>query len=150
MSACPTSGGPKIKIAKNPFCRKPTLKFRLRNWPISSVDFPMTPMEGTERHFGPFWEKDFGAISSGPLFSRPLCFTAYTTLRAHSPGRGSSSKRREEPSNPNSTYHNKPESERSWVGFARQSAADIQRPTVYHLTRNSYENNSLRIIFRNF
>ena len=29
-------------------------KFRLRNWPISSADFPMTPMEGTEHHFGPF------------------------------------------------------------------------------------------------
>ena len=27
-------------------------------------------------HFGPFWEKDFGAISGGPFFSRPLCFTA--------------------------------------------------------------------------
>ena len=30
-------------------------KFSLRNWPISSADFPMTPMEGTEhRFFGPF------------------------------------------------------------------------------------------------
>ena len=29
-------------------------KFHLRNWPISSADFPMTPMEGTEHHFGPF------------------------------------------------------------------------------------------------
>ena len=28
-------------------------KFRLRNWSISSAAFPMTPMEGTERHFGP-------------------------------------------------------------------------------------------------
>ena len=46
-------------------------KFRLRNWPISSADFPMTPMDGTEHHFGPFLEKDFGAISApcspGPL-----------------------------------------------------------------------------------
>ena len=33
-------------------------------------------MEGTEHHLGPFYEKDFGAISGGPLFSRPLCFTA--------------------------------------------------------------------------
>ena len=33
-------------------------------------------MEGTERHFGPFWEKEFGAISGGPFFSRPLWFTA--------------------------------------------------------------------------
>ena len=24
----------------------------------------------------PFWEKDFGAMSGGPLFSRPLCFAA--------------------------------------------------------------------------
>ena len=33
-------------------------------------------MEGTEHRFGPCWEKDFGAISGGPLFSRPLWFTA--------------------------------------------------------------------------
>ena len=51
-------------------------KYRLRKWPISSADFPMTPMERTEHHFGPFWEKDFGAISGGPFFSWPLCFTA--------------------------------------------------------------------------
>ena len=37
-------------------------KFRLRKWPISSADFRMTPMERTDHHFGPFWEKDFGAI----------------------------------------------------------------------------------------
>ena len=36
----------------------------------------MTPMGRTEHHFGPFWEKDFGAISGGPFFSRPLCFIA--------------------------------------------------------------------------
>ena len=36
----------------------------------------MTPMERTEHHFGPFGEKDFGAISGGPFFFRPLCFTA--------------------------------------------------------------------------
>ena len=29
-------------------------EFRLKNWPISSAVFPMTPMEGTEHHFGPF------------------------------------------------------------------------------------------------
>ena len=29
-------------------------KSRLRNWPISSADFPMNPMEETEHHFGPF------------------------------------------------------------------------------------------------
>ena len=51
-------------------------KFRLSKWPISSADFPMTPMERTEHHFGPFWEKDLGAISGGPFFSRPLWFTA--------------------------------------------------------------------------
>ena len=51
-------------------------KFRLRNWPISSADVLMTPMEGTEHHSGLFLKKDFGAISGGPLFSRPLCFTA--------------------------------------------------------------------------
>ena len=37
---------------------------------------PTTPMERTEHHFGPFWEKDFGVISGGPFFSRPLCFAA--------------------------------------------------------------------------
>ena len=36
----------------------------------------MTPTKGTEHHFGPLWEKDFEAISGGPWFSRPLCFTA--------------------------------------------------------------------------
>ena len=35
----------------------------------------MTPMERREHH-GPFWVKDFGAISGGPFFSRPLCFPA--------------------------------------------------------------------------
>ena len=30
-------------------------KFRLRNWPISSANFPMTPMEGTQHHFRPLW-----------------------------------------------------------------------------------------------
>ena len=48
-------------------------KVRLRNWPISSADFPMTLMEGTEHRFGPFQEKECPAP---PLFSRPLCFTA--------------------------------------------------------------------------
>ena len=51
-------------------------RFRLRKWPISSADFPMTPMERAEHHFGPFWEKDLGAISGGPFFSWPLNFTA--------------------------------------------------------------------------
>ena len=32
-------------------------KFRLRKWPISSADFPMTPMEGTEHHFGLLGER---------------------------------------------------------------------------------------------
>ena len=39
--------------------------------------FPyMTPMERADHHFGRFWEKDFGAISGGPFFSRPLLFAA--------------------------------------------------------------------------
>ena len=29
-------------------------KFRLRNWPISSADLPITPIKGTEHHFAPF------------------------------------------------------------------------------------------------
>ena len=39
-------------------------------------------MEGTEHHFGPFWEKDVGAISGGPFFSRPLWFTAERKRRS--------------------------------------------------------------------
>ena len=31
---------------------------------------------GRDNHFGPFWEKDFGAISGGPFLSQPLWFTA--------------------------------------------------------------------------
>ena len=49
-----------------------TQKFRSRNWPISSADLPMTLMEAF-----------LGAISSGPLFSRPLWFTADAMLSAH-------------------------------------------------------------------
>ena len=60
--------------------QKSSQKFRHRKWPISSADFPLTPMERTEHHFGPFWEKEFGAISGGPFFSRPLCFTAECNL----------------------------------------------------------------------
>ena len=53
-------------------------EIRLRNWPISSTDFPMTPMEGTEHHFvGPFQEKDFGAISGGPSSPSPFCLLLY-------------------------------------------------------------------------
>ena len=33
-------------------------------------------MEGTEHNFGPFQEKDIGAMSGGPLFSRPLWISA--------------------------------------------------------------------------
>ena len=54
-----------------------------RLWPISSADLPMTSMERTEHHFGPFWEKDFGAISGGPFSSRPLCFTAEMCFRGN-------------------------------------------------------------------
>ena len=47
-------------------------KFRLRKWPISSADFPMTPMERTEHHFGPFWEKDFGQYPAAPSSPGPF------------------------------------------------------------------------------
>ena len=43
----------------------------------------MTPMERTEHHFGPFWEKGIGTISGGPFFSRPLCFTAESAYRSN-------------------------------------------------------------------
>ena len=32
----------------------------------------MTPMEGTEHHFRPFQDKDFGAVSGGPLSPGPF------------------------------------------------------------------------------
>ena len=49
---------------------------RLRNWPISSAAFPMTPgpMEGAEHHFG--------AISGGALFSPPVCFPFVLLLQS--------------------------------------------------------------------
>ena len=38
----------------------------------------MTPMGGTDHHFGPFLREGFwGAISGGPLFSRPLGLGAW-------------------------------------------------------------------------
>ena len=40
-----------------------------------------THMERTEHHFGPFWEKDFGAISGGPFFFQPLCFLVARAIR---------------------------------------------------------------------
>ena len=47
-------------------------KFRLRNWPISSADLRMTPMEGTAQHFGIFRTRILGqypaaSCSPGPL-----------------------------------------------------------------------------------
>ena len=53
-------------------------KFRRRKWPISSADFPSRPLrKGQSTIIWPSWgEKDFGAISGGPFFSRPLRFTA--------------------------------------------------------------------------
>ena len=32
----------------------------------------MTPMERTEHHLGPFWVKDFGAISAAPSSPGPF------------------------------------------------------------------------------
>ena len=49
-------------------------KFRLRNWPVSGVDFPMTPMEGQTILALFLGEKDSGAISGGPC--SPALFTA--------------------------------------------------------------------------
>ena len=45
-------------------------KFRLRNWPISSADFPMTPMEGTDIIVAPLGEGFWGNIR------RPLVLPA--------------------------------------------------------------------------
>ena len=42
--------------------------------------FPYDSYGRDRSHFGPFQEKDFGATSGGPLFSRPLCFIADWTI----------------------------------------------------------------------
>ena len=48
--------------------KKKVMKFRLRNWPISSADLFPYDSYGRDRHlFGPFQEKDFGAMSGGPI-----------------------------------------------------------------------------------
>ena len=54
---------------KGPGERPPKIaqKCRLRNWPISRADFPMTPMEGTEHHFGPFLGEGFWGNIRRPL-----------------------------------------------------------------------------------
>ena len=50
-------------------------KFRLRKWPISSADFPMTPMDRAEHHFGAFWGGGFwGNIRRPLLLPAPLFY----------------------------------------------------------------------------
>ena len=38
--------------------------------------FPYDSYGKNRAPFWPFWDKDFGATSGGPFFSRPLCFAA--------------------------------------------------------------------------
>ena len=52
--------------------RKGPQRFRLRNWPISSADFPMTPMEGTEHHFGLFRRRILGKYAAAPCSPGPF------------------------------------------------------------------------------
>ena len=50
-------------------------KFRLRNWPISSADFPMTPMEWDRAPFWPFLgEGFFGNIRRPLVLPAPLFY----------------------------------------------------------------------------
>ena len=73
-------------------------KIRLSKWPISSAEFPMTPMERREHHFGPFFfwgggEKDFGTnipaapSSPGPfgLLLTKLKKVRFTNFRGRGP-----------------------------------------------------------------
>ena len=71
---CPGFFARPLKISRHNFALGNVSR---KKWPIFERRFPhMTPMERAEHHFGPFWEKDFGAISGGHFFSRPLLFTA--------------------------------------------------------------------------
>ena len=48
-------------------------KFRLRNWPISSADFPMTPVEGTEHHkLALFRRRILGQYPAAPCSPGPF------------------------------------------------------------------------------
>ena len=47
-------------------------KFRLRKCPISSADFPISPMERAEHHFGPFGRRIWGNIRRPLLLPAPL------------------------------------------------------------------------------
>ena len=50
-------------------------KFRLRKRPISSADFPVTPLERAEHHVGPFWGEGFwGNIRRPLLLPAPLFY----------------------------------------------------------------------------
>ena len=54
-------------------CKKNPQEFsRLRNWPISSADFPMTPMEGTEHHLALFRRRIFGQHPAAPRSPGPF------------------------------------------------------------------------------
>ena len=63
---------------------------RLRKWPISSADLPMTRMEGAEHHFDLFRRRDFGAISGPPTHTHTHTHTK--TAQKHAKYRKSSTK----------------------------------------------------------
>ena len=47
-------------------------KFRLRNWQISSADFPMTPMQGTEHTLVLFKRRALGQYPAAPCSPGPF------------------------------------------------------------------------------
>ena len=51
-------------------------KFRLRKWPISSADCPVTPMEEQSTILALFGRRILGQYPAAPFFSWPHCFTA--------------------------------------------------------------------------
>ena len=61
-------------------------EFRLRNSPISSADFPMTPLEGTEHHFGLFRRSICGNIRQPLVLPAP--FVLLLTMAISGKARG--------------------------------------------------------------
>ena len=47
-------------------------EFSLRNWPISSADFPMTPMEGTDTILALFGRRILGQYPAAPCSPGPV------------------------------------------------------------------------------
>ena len=64
-------GSLKITLHNPQVKTKKTLK-DVRNWPISTVYFPMTPMEGTEHHLAHCRRRILGQYPAAPCSSGPF------------------------------------------------------------------------------